>query len=94
MQKEQLLLKQRDRGFPKVLHEIDKGHITERQAAEQLKVADRWADMQLLWVSADSAAQCRTTIITRALAFAGSVRMRADLLSWILPQLNYWTRTR
>src|SRR5579864_576126 len=42
MQEEELLLKQRDRDFLKVLHEVDRGHITQRQAAEQLKVTDRW----------------------------------------------------
>jgi len=42
MQEEELLLKQRDRDFLKVLHEVGKGHITQRQAAEQLKVTDRW----------------------------------------------------
>jgi transposase len=42
MQEEELLLKQRDRDFLKVLHEVRRGHITQRQAAEQLKVTDRW----------------------------------------------------
>ncbi len=42
MQEEELLLKQRDRDFLKVLHEVGRGHITQRQAAEQLKVTDHW----------------------------------------------------
>jgi hypothetical protein len=42
MQEEELLLKQRDRDFLKVLHEVRKGHITQRQGAEQLNVTDRW----------------------------------------------------
>lgn len=42
MQEEELLLKQRDRDFLKVLHAVRKRHITQRQAAEQLKVTERW----------------------------------------------------
>ena len=42
MQEEELLLRQRDRDFLKVLLEVRKGHITQRQAAEQRKVTDRW----------------------------------------------------
>lgn len=42
MQEEELLVKQRDRDFLKVLHEVRRGHITQRQAAEQLKVTERW----------------------------------------------------
>jgi hypothetical protein len=38
MQEEELLLKQRDRDFLKALHAVRKGHITQRQAVEQLKV--------------------------------------------------------
>ena len=36
------MLTQRERDFLKALHEVRKGHITQRQAAEQLKVTDRW----------------------------------------------------
>lgn len=42
MHEEELLLTQRDRDFLKVLHEARRGHITQREAAEQLKVTDRW----------------------------------------------------
>lgn len=42
MQEEKLLLSKRDRDRLKVLHEVRKGHITQRQAAAQLKVTDRW----------------------------------------------------
>jgi transposase len=42
MREEKLLLSKRDRDRVKVLHEVRKGHITQRQAAEQLKVSDRW----------------------------------------------------
>lgn len=42
MQEEKLVLKQRERDFLKVLHEVRKGHITQRQAAEQVGVTDRW----------------------------------------------------
>ena len=42
MQEETLLLTQNDRDRLKVLHEVRKGHITQRQAAEQLKLTDRW----------------------------------------------------
>ena len=42
MQEEKLVVKQRDRDFLKVLQEVRKGHITQRQAAEQLKVTDSW----------------------------------------------------
>ena len=42
MQEESLLLTRRDRDRLKVLHEVRKGHITQRQAGEQLKVSDRW----------------------------------------------------
>ena len=41
MQEETLLLTQDDRDRLKVLHEVRKGHITQRQAAEQLKLNDR-----------------------------------------------------
>jgi len=42
MHEESLLLTQRDRDRLKVLHELRKEHITQRQAAEQLKLSDRW----------------------------------------------------
>ena len=42
MQEETLLLTQDDRDRLKVLHEVRKGHITQRQAAGQLKLTDRW----------------------------------------------------
>ena len=42
MPEEKLLLSKRDRDRLKVLHEVRKGHITQRQAAEQLKVSNRW----------------------------------------------------
>ena len=42
MQEENLLLNKRDRDRLKVLHEVRKGHITQRQAAGQLKVSERW----------------------------------------------------
>jgi hypothetical protein len=42
MQEERLLLSRRDRDRLKVLHEVRKGHITQRQAAEQLKLTERW----------------------------------------------------
>ena len=42
MDQEKLVLTQRDRDRLKVLHEVQKGHLTQRQAAEQLAVTDRW----------------------------------------------------
>ena len=42
MEEERLLLTQQDRDRLKVLHEVRKGHITQRQAAGQLKLSDRW----------------------------------------------------
>jgi transposase len=42
MEEEALLLTQRDRDVLKVLHEVQRGHITQRQAAERLKCTDRW----------------------------------------------------
>src|SRR5712692_45332 len=42
MEEETLLLTQQDRDRLKVLHEVQKGHITQRQAAGQLKLSDRW----------------------------------------------------
>ncbi len=35
-------MSQRDRDRLKVLHEAEKGHITQRQAGERLKVSERW----------------------------------------------------
>ena len=37
-----LVLSTRDRDRLKVLHEVKQGHLTQREAAEQLKVTDRW----------------------------------------------------
>ena len=42
MQEDILVLTQKDRDRLKVLHEVRKGHITQRQGAEQLKLTDRW----------------------------------------------------
>jgi hypothetical protein len=42
MEEEKLLLTQRDRDRLKVLHEVRKGHLTQRQASAQLKLGDRW----------------------------------------------------
>jgi hypothetical protein len=42
MEEEMLLLTQRDRDVLKVLHEVRKGHITQREGAEQLKRTARW----------------------------------------------------
>ena len=42
MQEEELLLGKRDRDRLKVLQELGKGHLTQRQAAEQLKLSTRW----------------------------------------------------
>jgi transposase len=39
---ESLLLNGEERDRLKVLHEVKKGHITQRQAAEQLKLSTRW----------------------------------------------------
>jgi len=35
-------MSQRDRDRLKVLHEAEKGHLTQKQAGEQLKLSDRW----------------------------------------------------
>jgi hypothetical protein len=48
MEEEKLLLTQRDRDRLKVLHEVQKGHLTQRQASEQLKLTDRWIRKLLL----------------------------------------------
>jgi hypothetical protein len=37
MEEEKLLLRQRDRDRLKVLHEVQKGHLTQRQAGEQFE---------------------------------------------------------
>src|ERR671937_2239955 len=42
MEEESLLLTQRDRDVLKVLHEVRRGHITQRAGAEQLKRTTRW----------------------------------------------------
>src|SRR5215475_3480209 len=42
MQEEKLQLSKRDGDRLKVLHEVRRGHITQRQGAEQLKLTDRW----------------------------------------------------
>jgi len=42
MEEEKLLLTQRDRDVLKVVHEVQRGHITQREAAAQLKWTDRW----------------------------------------------------
>jgi hypothetical protein len=42
MEEEALLLTQRDRDRLKVLHEVQRGHITQRKAAAQLQCTDRW----------------------------------------------------
>src|SRR5215472_704523 len=42
MEEEALLLTQRDRDVLKVLHEVQRGHITQRQGAEELKRTTRW----------------------------------------------------
>jgi transposase len=48
MEEEKLLLTRRDRDRLKVLHEVGKGHLTQRQASEQLKLSDRWIRKLLL----------------------------------------------
>ncbi len=35
-------MSQKDRDRLKVLHEVDRGHLTQKQAGEQLKLSDRW----------------------------------------------------
>src|SRR5947207_9781235 len=42
MQEDILVLTRNDRDRLKVLHEVQKGHLTQRQGAEQLKLTDRW----------------------------------------------------
>jgi transposase len=41
-EQEMLVLSTRDRDRLKVLQEVQQGHLTQREAAEQLKVTDRW----------------------------------------------------
>jgi transposase len=41
-EQEMLVLSTRDRDRLKVLHEVKQGHLTQRAAAEQLQVSDRW----------------------------------------------------
>lgn len=48
MEEEKLLLTRRDRDRLKVLHEVRKGHLTQRQASAQLKLTDRWIRKLLL----------------------------------------------
>lgn len=48
MEEEKLLLTQRDRNRLKVLHEVRKGQLTQRQASKQLKLTDRWIRKLLL----------------------------------------------
>src|SRR5215471_3025294 len=42
MEEEDLLLTRRDRDVLKVLHEVRRGHITQKEGAEQLKRTARW----------------------------------------------------
>ena len=35
-------MNQRDRDRLKVLHETEKGHVTQKQAGAQLRVSERW----------------------------------------------------
>jgi hypothetical protein len=41
-EQEQLLLTQKDRDRLKVLHEVERGHLTQAAAGEQLGISDRW----------------------------------------------------
>lgn len=41
-EQEQLLLTQKERDRLKVLHEVKQGHLTQRAAAEQLGISERW----------------------------------------------------
>ena len=41
-EQEQLLLTQKERDRLKVLHEVEQGHLTQRVAAEQLGISERW----------------------------------------------------
>src|SRR5437899_2991413 len=42
MSEQELWMSQRDRERLKVLHEAEKGHLTQRQAGERLKLSERW----------------------------------------------------
>src|SRR3989454_4399882 len=42
MSEQELWMTQRDRDRLKVLHEAEKGHLTQRQAGERLKLSERW----------------------------------------------------
>src|SRR2546428_6380634 len=42
MSEQELWMTQRDRDRLKVLHEAEKGHLTQRQARERLKLSERW----------------------------------------------------
>jgi len=42
MSEQELWMSQRDRDRLKVLHEAEKGHLTQRQAGERLKLSERW----------------------------------------------------
>jgi DNA-binding Lrp family transcriptional regulator len=39
---EMLVLSRRDRDRLKVLHEAERGHLTQQQAGERLKLRERW----------------------------------------------------
>jgi DNA-binding Lrp family transcriptional regulator len=41
-EQERLLLTQKERDRLKVLHEVRQGHLTQRAAAEQLGISERW----------------------------------------------------
>lgn len=53
MEEESLLLTQRDRDMLKVLHEVRRGHITQRKGAEQLKRTARWIRELVRRIEAD-----------------------------------------
>ncbi len=42
MRQQELLMSARDRDRLKVLHEVGKGHLTQKQGGEQLGVTERW----------------------------------------------------
>jgi len=48
MEEDKLLLTQKDRDRLKVLHEVLKGHLSQRKASAQLKLTDRWIRKLLL----------------------------------------------
>src|ERR1035437_6341781 len=41
-EQQELWMKQADRDRLKVLHEVEKGHLGEKEAGEQLKLSERW----------------------------------------------------